>query len=404
MRPTARISAISSRRSWVEGQSDWGPESSIVCGQHGGCSSLLYSGIRKSVSTADSRTDRHPEIQRYIALARYPSHISLLRLADDWALQADMPMELVLGHLCEWIAASAFSKNALIRATGEKVEAFDIYMSFRKISAGSTGGGIYIDGWTIRDGGARWGAHLLSEVGIDTQEVLGFCERTNTLLPRSLVRGFKRFWNWSELSKNLAPPACPNPEKHAAELWAKNTAKEAIDNLRGKLLTLQAPSFPVGLRKDPAETLDLDFCQTAWNEVRSHAEAALARCNAPDLRKELESLDAEWLVFVEKAAKEKVLAHVAAVGSEIQEKSSDSEFRPRSRRSNRGRPTGSGSYGASDAVLIEEMHPILLDNLGRSVSSVAGLFADRAEGGGSSESKVKRLIRGYMKKYRKSPK
>lgn len=67
----------------------------------------------------------------------------------------------------------------------------------------------------------------------------------------------------------------------------------------------------------------------------------------------------------------------------------------------RGRPKGVGSFAAADAPLIDEMREMLLSasNQHRSPTALAWGLVGRAEGSGTQESKVSRLVKGYGSKY-----
>lgn len=63
----------------------------------------------------------------------------------------------------------------------------------------------------------------------------------------------------------------------------------------------------------------------------------------------------------------------------------------------RGRPKGSGSFVSSDAILVEIMHEYITDRPGTSANFAAGQVVDRAAGGGTEDTKRRRLARRYKK-------
>jgi hypothetical protein len=71
----------------------------------------------------------------------------------------------------------------------------------------------------------------------------------------------------------------------------------------------------------------------------------------------------------------------------------DSQIRPR------GRPAGSGSFAASDEPLIAEMRSLIETERTLSPWAAAARVADRAAGGGTHESKIKRLVSRYSEKF-----
>jgi hypothetical protein len=79
---------------------------------------------------------------------------------------------------------------------------------------------------------------------------------------------------------------------------------------------------------------------------------------------------------------------------------SDAASTPAPNKRGRGRPLGSGSLVTADAPLIEEMHRIIETNPTLSVTAAAMKVADRAEGGGLLDSRVRRLTQRYSEKFR----
>jgi hypothetical protein len=61
----------------------------------------------------------------------------------------------------------------------------------------------------------------------------------------------------------------------------------------------------------------------------------------------------------------------------------------------RGRPIGSGSYAEDDAPLLIEMQRLVDDGKALSAHQASLMVADRARGGGSLESKARRLRNAY---------
>lgn len=66
----------------------------------------------------------------------------------------------------------------------------------------------------------------------------------------------------------------------------------------------------------------------------------------------------------------------------------------------RGRPAGSGTYDMHDAPLLDEMASLLTSGAALSPNAAALAVADRAFGGGSQDSKVKRLRDAYLHRER----
>lgn len=66
-------------------------------------------------------------------------------------------------------------------------------------------------------------------------------------------------------------------------------------------------------------------------------------------------------------------------------------------RRSRGRPPASGTYGASDAPLLDEMRSLKLSGKARSINQAAEMVAHKAQGGGSDASKAARLRKAYVR-------
>jgi hypothetical protein len=330
----------------------------------------------------------------------------LLALALDWATEAGMPKELVLRRLCEWAVAGAFPEGAFITATGASVKPFDIYMSFR--AAADTGGvlnpGIHLDRVTHYNSNDQWGIHVLSEVLVTAQDILAFCERTNTLAPPSLLRGFRRVWARRDQRKHLAPPVCPDAEEHAARQYAHDTATAVMNSLRSMLDRLRERPSRFGFRQIPGGPVDFDYWGAEWKKNHGYAQDEITRCQDAGLQPELDSLSAEWVAFVaEESRAATARANEAAEARQIQQKSDMRVECTPEEGKRRGRPRGSGSYKPADAPLVEQMRKLMLDNPSLSPSAAATRLAEQAAGGGTLDSKAKRLAERYLEKYGDSP-
>jgi hypothetical protein len=310
-----------------------------------------------------------------------------------------MPKELVLRRLCHWAMAGAFPERAFITDTGADVSPFDIYLSFRAVTE-NTGlfgsGGIHLDGWTIYNNNERWGMHVLDKVLVTAPSVLAFCECTKTLAPPSLLRGFSRFLAGWDRTKHVAPPECPDADEFAARHHARDLAIGLMNSLRTTLSGLQGkPTTRLGPRRVPDEPIDFEHWGAKWKQTRSDAQNAIARSHDSSLQHELDSVDAEWNAFVGQET-----ANVAAPNvCQSRENSIVPQVDIPKRSKRRGRPSGSGSYEASDALIVEQMRETLKMEPNLSPTAAAIRFADSAVGGGTPDSKSKRLVERYSAKY-----
>lgn len=334
--------------------------------------------------------------------AERTTYVHFLALAYDWAVEAGMPKELVLRRLCEWAMAGAFPEGAFIKATGTQVAPFDIYMSFRSIEqgVGSLGlGGVVLGGWEIFKPG--WSIDFLSEVLLSTQDVLAFCERTNTLAPPMLLRGFIRFWAQRDQSKHLAPPLCPDAEEHALKWRARDSAIASMNSLRSRLSELQGKAGNrLGIRREIGRPIDLEFWAARWEKMAICAQNDVAVCKDAKLLQDLDTLKAEWTAFVaENTRTSTAPTEDADECRETDRNSPEPDEIVQNQLVRRGRPLGSGSYEPLDAPLVEEMHQLMNEEPCLSPTAAANRVADRAAGGGTVESKARRLAERYSQKF-----
>jgi hypothetical protein len=326
-------------------------------------------------------------------------YVSLLALAVDWAAAAGMPKELVLRRLCHWAMAGAFPEGAFITAAGAQISAFDIYLSFRAATEDTglfSSGGIYLDGYTVYNNNERWGMHVLAKALITASNVFVFCKCTKTLAPPSLSSGFSRLLAGWDRTKHVAPPECPDADEFAARHHARDHAIGLINSLRATLSGLQGKPTRLGPRRVPNEPIDFECWGAKWKRTHSDAQDAIARCHDSSLQHELDSVGAEWNAFVEQETATVAVPNVC----QSQENSIVREVDIPKRSRPRGRPSGSGSYEASDALIVEQMRETLMKEPNLSPTAAAVRFADVAAGGGTNDSKAKRLAERYSAKYR----
>jgi hypothetical protein len=221
-----------------------------------------------------------------------------------------------------------------------------------------------------------------------------------------------------------------------------NTLRSKLDGLQGKPTAF----YSHRTRRERGERINFNYVGPEWAQMRAHARSAVegAGDDGGSLRQQLDELDREWAVFVEAeassphdlawqtrvaedrsdwdemrnaawsstperfeakffpAAKPALPAPIAPAAefSENQENSSVAlADAPPDGKRRRGRPKGSGSYEAVDEPLIDEMREAIEANPAVSPTAAAACVADRAPGGGTPESKVKRLAQRYSEKF-----
>ena len=329
-------------------------------------------------------------------------YIPLLALAADWGASAGMPKELVLGRLCKWAMAGAFPEGAFITATGAEVKPFDIYMSFRAAAEDNNGllnRGIDVGGRTYFNANQRWGVHLLAEVLITAPHILLFCQRTETLPPPSLLRGFSRFLARRK-TKHIAPPGCPDAARDAVRYDVRESAVSSLNSLRSILMGLHGKPVRHGRRRGVGEPLDFDLWSADWKWAYDPAENEIAQCGDSGLQQELALLHAEWSAFWTQEA------HAISTNSGEKSGKPDASLKDMAegeQPKGRGRPPGSGSYESLDEPIVEQMRDALIKEPALSPTAAANRFADGAAGAGTVESKAKRLAKKYSEKYGTGP-
>jgi hypothetical protein len=328
--------------------------------------------------------------QSFCAKIMSTQRVQYIRFTDlplEWAAESGFPPQMVLRCLCEWTVVGAFPRGSLVTATGTEVAPLSVFEAFQALA---NEGAVHIGGysWHID---ASEALERLSAILVEREAVIRFCENTGTLPPRSLLGGIKRVWAANILQKHLAPPPCPGAEECAGRQSARQHAIGWMNTLRGKLAGLQGKPTWLGPRRSDNEPVDFDYWNAHWAKTWERAQEDVKRSGDLDLQKELDSLQAEWAAFV--AQETAALAHQttdrpAVICADISE--------PGKRR---GRPSGSGSYKQVDEPIIELMREAVLREPNLSPTAAAIRFADRAAGGGTPESKAKRLVDRYSAKY-----
>lgn len=235
-------------------------------------------------------------------------HTQLLTLAEAWASEAGVPPEMVLRNLCDWSMVGAFPDDALVTATGDRVDPFDIFMSRKAMSAGL--GGVQLDGTETHN--PQWGASLLESVIVSEIGVRAFCERTKTVTPSIRARSFRRLIGVA-LGWHIAPPPCPDAEEHAAKHQARNSALADIGSLRAILAGLRGQPTRFGPRRTGDGEIDLGHCEKQWNSRKDHALSGIRRCGDAHLEQAVESLDSEWAALLAAEAQKQAAVLAASV-------------------------------------------------------------------------------------------
>jgi len=322
-------------------------------------------------------------------------YIRLMDLPLEWARVSGIPPQMVLRNICDWAVADGFPPGAFIDSSGAEIKPFDIYMSFRAATeTHALNTGISIGGHGTYHNNGTWGVHLLSEALITTRDVLSFCKGTRTLPPPSLLSGFGRAWAQIGGDNTLAPPPCPEATKTLAGKLSREFAESMVAGLRHMLSDLNEGKRRIGFEKVDDGPIGFEFWDARWRRQCDGARAQLKTYEDHALSAELEALEVQWAAFA--------ADHAAAVSTEPGETpsiASDPTASAPIRRRSAGRPRGSGSHKEADMPLVDEMRQAMVADAGLSCTAAALRHASRAAGGGTLESKAKRLAQRYSDKY-----
>jgi hypothetical protein len=312
-----------------------------------------------------------------------PKYVSLLRLARDWAVQGGEPVEFVIRQICSWAMFDAFPAGSFIYATGDEIEPMDLYMSFQ----------VAINGKTSPN--QRWNREVLERALVSKQGISAFCDRTETAPPPFVDRVSSRLKRVFSPSRYASPPFCPNVEERVAQLNAREWALGTMNTMKSMLQTAaQGKPDLDGYNRSNASPPHRSNSSSRWLRYTKMAQSFIEGIGDTKLQSELNELNSEWEKIDRDSGSDKRDIQVpdhetAAIGTRV-------ATGPNKRA--RGRPPGSGSYSKADLPLIRKMNIEIL-NSGSSISSVANKFASEAVGGGTDESKAKRLSDRYIQIY-----
>ena len=201
--------------------------------------------------------------------------------------------------------------------------------------------------------------------------------------------------------------------QHQRWYWTQAIAWIAFHILDAKRNAISRPKFSecIGLEK---REVQVRSSQAVSKMVEMVADGKLEPIwtETPGLRinESQEDFFTEWRVQTEETMLERLRGWVTLGGcpfdklyfsrSEVlrlwPEKSSEEAVK----RPSRGRSPGDGSFDSQDQALLEEMSELIASGEATSASGAATMVAGRAHGGGTIESKAKRLAGKYRRQQR----
>lgn len=298
----------------------------------------------------------------------------LLKIAMEWAVRDEQPELLVLRRICQWAIADGFSSGTFISESGEAIRPFDLYMSFRiSTEPLDWNSAIVLGGEIIHIRPGEWSENIIGTALIGVEGVQAFCRLTDTSVPASLESGFSLSRIFRSRPKHRSPPDCPYAEESAARFYAREQAAGTMSTLKEMI---QNPRQYSTRRFGPNTPFDLEGLNSRWQLNFESAKLYAARSADAELVGNLDALLEEWETITKGTAQR------------------DKDQPPQRRR---GRPTGSGSYEDLDRDLVEEMRDMIRQ--GSTITGAAEAIAHRAAGGGTQDSRAKRLARRYSEAY-----
>jgi hypothetical protein len=327
-------------------------------------------------------------------------YVRFMALPPEWATEANIPVEMVLRRLSEWAVVGAFPPDAFITRAGTTVSPLEIFK--RSMAVINKNSPVVIDQWAYHYD-PQESLDFLLDVQVPVDAIRIFCERSGTLPPRSFLSGLRRWWVSRRADKQLAPPACPNAAQEVRRQSARENAKASLNSMTAILDGLQGRRRHVwGPRRTDGEPINFSYWGTEWTGHRERALDEVSRAEDETLQQQLAALDEQWAEFVAAETRPRPAPENRAEQvSEIQRNAEPQSLGADGNRDRRrGRPKGSGSYEAADAPLIEAMRAAILANPTLSPTAAALQVAHRAAGGGTDESKAKRLAAAYSAKFR----
>ncbi|MHC4054113.1 hypothetical protein [Bradyrhizobium sp. 25ACV] len=291
-------------------------------------------------------------------------YIDFVDLVNEWSDQSgELPL-LTLRRICDWAISGHFPAGTFVLSNGQPIDILELYWAMK------TQVGVHapID----RD----YAAKLIDRAIVSKLGILNFCEDHGVEPPPGIWSLKSRIRRLVRRPGHLGPPDCPEGSVTAVR---REAIYWALPGLRGLEDLIAARRHST----EDAHERELDAWWRRYDDVRTKVQAS----DAPELRAKLSELESEWksLIPGSQPAGEVITQEVQPLDSP--------------NRRGAGRPPGSGSYGAGDLELVEEMRADILAGKHTSIASAARARVSRAAGYGSEASKEKRLTTRYSERY-----
>lgn len=291
-------------------------------------------------------------------------YIVLEDLVNGWSAQSgELPL-LTLRRICDWAIYGRFPKRTFLLPNGREIDVLELRWAMQR----EIGEHAPMD----RD----YAAKLLEGAIVSKAGIRSFCEHLGVEPPPGAQSLKSRVLRLMRGPKHLGHPDCPDGAAAAVRREARDLA----------MVGLGALEELVAIRRHPTQGIkesEIDAWRRRYDDVRTNVEAS----DDPELRTELGALESEWnsLTTIEEPA------------SEAASRQSQLSDPPKKR--GVGRPPGSGSLESKDLELVEEMRADMLSGKHTSLAGAARVRVSRADGGGTEESKVRRLVARYNERY-----
>lgn len=316
-------------------------------------------------------------------------YVHLVELISDWAAQSGELESRILTYLCDYEARGRISPEAFRRPStggypnpGELSEIVNL---------------IRHSGYEIvRDDAAN----TLQEAVVSKEHILTLC-RTYAIRPPRCVISLWRWYFWRGHMHETIPPFIATPEELESEQQAAKAFEasytEQVEQ-QEELERRQAES------KEKAEK-SINVLNSIISEIENESQQM-------SQKKKLAECDEEWIkqvaVIQEFIGENSDYFFTGSIqiqlrDLETQHKEMGSQLSDVNSElgGSSGRPKNSG-YAKADALLIEEMKPLITKAPFLSVQKAAERIVFKAEGSGTVDSKIKRLVRMYKRKEKSS--
>lgn len=177
--------------------------------------------------------------------------------------------------------------------------------------------------------------------------------------------------------------------------FSPSTADAICRNASAGRVKAMAKSFTVTGRGQPEQFVDRVIPQRFWQVGQEKQDWRHGNFVSVERGTDLQGC-LDWEIRCEALDVAFLRADIEAMkGGNTVVSSTSCNGKPATSKPTRGRPVGSASYAPVDAILVEKMHEWKVENPGKSTTAAARIFVGEADGGGTEDTKIRRLVGRY---------